>query len=164
MPASGPPAREGAEIETLDGQVVGKATFSHSLNFQIAFCAAVRTLLVAPGITTRKNKLVGTKGIATRSIIFVPSSSPPHNGCTRATEPMSREVTSGSMSPCLKKNISIGLRLERCTSYFDHKQYRVCFLCNATHIYTCVLDEILEESLGSRLEMYFKASGGDLLL
>ncbi|CAK9032608.1 Aminomethyltransferase, partial [Durusdinium trenchii] len=41
MPASGPPAREGAEIETLDGQVVGK-------------------------------------------------------------------VTSGSMSPCLKKNISIG--------------------------------------------------------
>eukprot|EP00913_Durusdinium_trenchii_P019725 g18543.t1 len=57
MPASGPPAREGAEIETLDEQVVGK-------------------------------------------------------------------VTSGSMSPCLKKNISIGLRLERCTSYFDHKQYR----------------------------------------
>ena len=25
MPASGPPAREGADIETLDGQVVGKA-------------------------------------------------------------------------------------------------------------------------------------------
>ena len=25
MPASGPPAREGADIETMDGQVVGKA-------------------------------------------------------------------------------------------------------------------------------------------
>lgn len=26
MPASGPPAREGADIETMDGQVVGKVT------------------------------------------------------------------------------------------------------------------------------------------
>ena len=58
MPASGPPAREGADIETVEGEVVGK-------------------------------------------------------------------VTSGSMSPCIKKNISIGALSWRHTKvvYILYKQF-----------------------------------------